>query len=108
MKIHRRGQKIHRRGLNSPTGPVLASAWSGLREAVHANPRPAGYFLAGLVWSGSGRPGKRGRSHDSLTSYLSWAGSRFSGVGLQAIVGSAGHHRNNRQKFYTHGQAPER
>jgi len=30
------------RGLKSPAGPVLASAWTGLREAVQASPRPTG------------------------------------------------------------------
>jgi len=37
-------------------GPVLASAWSGQRDTVHASPRPAGTstFLAS-AWSGLGR-----------------------------------------------------
>jgi len=48
------------RGLNSPAGPVLASAWSGLRDVVHASPRPAGQraFLE-PAWSGLGRPAGR-------------------------------------------------
>ena len=45
------------KGLNSPAGPVLASAWPGLRDTVHASPRPAGSpaFLA-PAWSGPGQP----------------------------------------------------
>jgi len=30
------------RGLNSPAGPALTSAWTGLRDAVQVSPRPAG------------------------------------------------------------------
>jgi hypothetical protein len=55
------------RGLNSPAGPVLASAWSGLRGAVHASPRPAGSpaFLA-PAWSGPGRPAGRENEGDFM------------------------------------------
>jgi hypothetical protein len=55
------------RGLNSPAGPVLASAWSGLRDAVHASPRPAGSpaFLA-PAWSGPGRPAGRENEGDFM------------------------------------------
>jgi len=30
------------KGLNSPAWSVSASHWAGLREAVHASPRPTG------------------------------------------------------------------
>jgi len=55
------------RGLNSPTGPVLALAWTGLREAVRASPRPAGSraFLE-PAWSGLGRPAGRANEGDLM------------------------------------------
>jgi len=43
-------------GLNSPAGPVLASDQTGLREVVHASPRPSdqrAFLESG--WSGLGR-----------------------------------------------------
>jgi len=42
------------RGLSSPAGPVLASAWTGLREAVRARPRGRGLFWSrpDLDWVG--------------------------------------------------------
>jgi len=73
------------RGFNSPAGPVLASARSGLRDAVHASPRPAGSpaFLA-PAWTGpAGGPGKRGIFHDPLASYHILGGEWVSGFGLQ-------------------------
>ena len=61
------GEEGTSRGLNSPAGPVVASAWSGLRDAVHASPRPAGSpaFLA-PAWSGPGRPAGRENEGDFM------------------------------------------
>jgi len=89
------------RGLNSPAGPVLDSAWSGLRDAVHASPWPAGSpafwaraWLAGLA----GGPGKRGRSHDPLTIL----GGEFPGFRLtKPLLEALGIHHNRYKTVLT-------
>ena len=54
-------------GLNSPAGTVLASALTGLREAVYASSRPAGpRAILEPAWSGLGLPAGRENEGDLM------------------------------------------
>ena len=89
------------RGLNSPAMPVLASAWTGLSEAAHANPRPAGpQVFWEPAWSGLGRLAGGANEGDLR-------GVRFQVLDYNERVITSITTTTDR-KFYTPGQAPQR
>jgi hypothetical protein len=81
--------------------PGLGLVWCARRSPRQSTARGlTGIFGAGLVWTGSaGGPGKRGRFHDPLASYLIWAASGFPTTG--PLLGVLGHNHNTYKIVYT-------
>jgi len=85
------------RGLNSPAGSVLASAWTGLvcekQSALLHGPRVHGLFWSrpGLDWVGL-RAGQTREISRSISVLLYLGRSEFPGFGR--LLGAFGHHNN--------------